>query len=342
MNTACAGEASGRRRRTLFRGPGWGALPLLVWLACSQATPPGQEPHGAEGAAGPVLTVRESAQGVEVLDGPAPVLFYQRSQKDLDGQYARSNYVHPLMSLDGDVLTEDFPEDHPHHRGIFWAWHQLWAGEERLGDGWALEDFVTDVARVETSTTAGQARIETRVLWRSPRFREGAPFIEERTTIVAHPVVEDARAVDFEIALRARASGIRIGGSEDEKGYGGFSARVQMPEGVVFTGPEGPVRPRNLQVEAGPWIDVSGPYGEGREVSGLTLLCHPDNPGFPQPWILRQTGSMQNAVFPGRDAVGVPTEAPLVLRYRLVVHRGNARRADIERWQAAYADAEGS
>jgi hypothetical protein len=46
---------------------------------------------------------------------------------------------------------------------------------------------------------------------------------------------------------------------------------------------------------------------------------------------------MQNPVFPGREAVDVPAERPLVLRYRLVVHRGTASHDDIERWQADYA-----
>jgi hypothetical protein len=161
--------------------------------------------------------------------------------------------------------------------------------------------------------------------------------VEERTVITVHPVAGDARAIDFEIALRALAPGIRIGGSEDPKGYGGFSVRVRMPDGLVFTGEKGPVIPEELQVAAGPWVDLSAPYGADGETSGVTILVHPDNPGFPQPWILRQKGSMQNPVFPGREAVEVPTDDPLVLRYRLVVHRGGARSADMERWQAEYA-----
>jgi hypothetical protein len=84
-------------------------------------------------------------------------------------------------------------------------------------------------------------------------------------------------------------------------------------------------------------FDLSAPYGERGEVSGVTLLGHPRNPGFPQPWILRQRESMQNAVFPGREAVDVPTERPLVLRYRLVVHRGEARLEAIEEWQSELA-----
>ncbi len=281
--------------------------------------------------------IRESSEGLAVHEGGQLVLFYQRERKDHQGRYARNNYVHPLMSLDGEVLTEDFPPDHLHQRGVFWAWHQLWAGEERLGDGWILEDFVTDVDDLETHVDADAARIQVVLLWRSPRFRAGEAFVEERTALTARRAERDARAIDFEIALRALAPGIRIGGSEDAKGYGGFSVRVRMPEGLAFTGAGGPVTPEETAVRAGPWVDVSAPWGPDGATSGVTILIHPDTPGFPPPWILRRQGSMQNPVFPGAEPVPLSMEEPLVLRYRLVVHRGGAKSEEIQAWQAEYA-----
>lgn len=93
--------------------------------------------------------VQENEQGSLVSEGGQPVLFYQRAARSLDGKFERANYVHPLYDLDGSVLTEDFPADHRHHRGIFWAWHQLWIGEKKIGDAWATEDFVWEVTKVE-------------------------------------------------------------------------------------------------------------------------------------------------------------------------------------------------
>jgi len=317
----------------------WTSALLMVLVAaagCLRAQDP-----ASEGEEGPRLEIHTTGEGVEVRDGGDLVLFYQRAPKDHEGEYARSNYVHPLMSLDGDVLTEDFPADHLHQRGIFWAWHQLWNGEQRLGDGWILEDFAADVEQVETSLTDDSARLEARVAWRSPWFRGGESFVEERTAITVHPVVEVARAIDFEIALRATAPGIRIGGSEDPKGYGGFSVRARMPEGLVFTAAAGPVSPEELQVKAGPWVDLSGPYGADGAVSGISILTHPTSPGFPQPWILRQTNSMQNPVFPGRGAVALPVDTPVVLRYRLIVHRGQVTVDQVSRWQEAWGSSRG-
>ena len=67
----------------------------------------------------PALKAVTNDDGVWVQEGDAKVLFYQRRPKSKDGKYTRANYVHPLMDLDGETLTEDFPADHPHHRGIF-------------------------------------------------------------------------------------------------------------------------------------------------------------------------------------------------------------------------------
>jgi len=67
------------------------------------------------------------------------------------------------------------------------------------------------------------------------------------------------------------------------------------------------------------------------------VLTHPSTTGFPQAWILRARGSMQNAVYPGREPMAIPRDRPVILRYRIVLHRGELAAADIERLQAAYA-----
>ena len=81
------------------------------------------------------MRIAKDSQGYWFYEGDTKVLFYQAERKALpDGQAARSNYFHPLYDLDGNVLTEDFPKDHIHHRGIFWAWHQvLINGKRRAG-----------------------------------------------------------------------------------------------------------------------------------------------------------------------------------------------------------------
>jgi hypothetical protein len=46
---------------------------------------------------------------------------------------------------------------------------------------------------------------------------------------------------------------------------------------------------------------------------------------------------MQNAVYPGQHPVALPKGKPVILRYRLVLHRGELAPARIKQLQAEYA-----
>ncbi len=279
---------------------------------------------------------RETEQGVELLDGEAPVLFYQKAIKSPNGEYFINNYIHPLYSLKGDTLTEEFPKDHLHHRGIFWAWHQVYIGNQNVGDGWIMENVSYDVVSVETSKNKSEAQLKTHVLWKSLLFQDSKPFIEEHTTITIFKAKENFRIIDFEILLKPLVSDVFLGGSDNEKGYGGFSWRTRLPEDVVFTSSEGPVTPQTLQIESGPWMDLSASFEEEGMYSGLSVICHPSTPNYVAPWILRQQKSMQNIVFPGREKVKLSMDKPLTLRYRLVVHGGSAGDIDLANLQFEY------
>jgi hypothetical protein len=49
----------------------------------------------------------------------------------------------------------------------------------------------------------------------------------ESVLITVHRDSSGFRKINFEISLSPLIDGIRIGGSDDEKGYGGFSARIK-------------------------------------------------------------------------------------------------------------------
>ena len=287
------------------------------------------------------IRVTEQDEGFLFEEGPQRVLFYQLKPKSLNGKYTRSNYIHPLYDLNGQVLTEDFPADHLHQRGIFWAWHQVLIGGKRIANHWTTEDSIWHVRKTEV-LPGGDHSAALRVMldWKSPRWVDShgkqKPFVEETTAVRVHRAERDLRKIDFEIRLLALEDKMRLGGSDDVKGYGGFSARIRLPEDIRFAGRGGPVTPENTSVEAGPWVDFVGSFDSSGVPSGVAVLCHPSVPGFPQRWILRAAGSMQNPVYPGREAVPLRRGRPLTLRYRLVIHRGELSRARLEELQAEY------
>ena len=282
------------------------------------------------------FSFKESEQGIELFEKGKPVFYYQRKPKSLTGKYVCNNYIHPLYTMDGDPLTEEFPADHPHHRGIFWAWHQVFVGDQNIGDSWEMKNISQEITGLHTEVLESAALLNLEVYWKSTAWKNGQPFIHEHTTILVHSTEEGARIIDFEISLKAMVPGVSIGGSDDEKGYGGFSTRIKMPDDLAFTSVNGPVIPQELQIKAGPWMDFSGSFGSDSQKSGLTVLCHPTTPNYPAPWILRQKTSMQNCVFPGRQRIELPLNKPVVLRYRLVVHKGSAANIDISGMQAEY------
>jgi hypothetical protein len=276
-------------------------------------------------------------------EGKDSILTYQASEKSINGKFVRSNYIHPLYTLDGAVLTEDFPADHLHHRGIFWSWHQLYIGNKRIGDGWEIQNFKWEVGSVKEIKQKDHSKaIQTTVLWKSPLWTDKngveKAFVKETTTITVYPKQSHYRCIDIEIALLALEPNMKIGGSKDEKGYGGFSPRIKLSDDVEFTSPSGKITPTNLPIPASEWMDISGSLIKNGVATGMTILCNPKNPGFPNPWILRAKKSMQNAVFPypGAKAVPLSNKKPTVLRYRLVIHDGNANTIPIAEIYKSY------
>ena len=273
-------------------------------------------------ASEPLTAIRENG-GVRVRQGDRPVLFFQQETKDLNGKWPRANYVHPLYNAAGDrVITEDFPDDHGHHRGIFWAWHQVKVGGRQLGDAWLCRDFQWEVKSVEFVSPASPLSLKTVTHWKSPEWLDDSgqvvPFVEERVTMTIHALEANRRIIDFEITLRALVSNVEIGGSEDRKGYGGFSPRVRLSTDQTFRGERGLLEPQTTAVDAGSWVEIDG---DEFRIKVSADRSNPPPVGAPEPtlWILRRQRSMQNAVFPGRRCVPLSREEPTVLKYRLEI-----------------------
>jgi len=283
---------------------------LLLGVACANASSFEIDTHGGRAV---------------IREGGHDVLVFQLETRSLDGQWPRSSYVHPLFDLEGQVLTEDFPEDHRHQRGVFWAWHQLWVGEEWVADPWLCDRIEWGNPEVGALVTPGMAQLTVARDWVVEDFGR---VVRETVQITVFPAEEDMRAIDFDLRFRALLDTVRLGGSDDDKGYGGFSTRIRLPDDPVFLGQSGEVQPQRTAVRGGGWMDVSGTYDGA--VQGMTILVHPTNPGFPTEWILRASESQQNAAWPGREPVSLSTDTDLVLRYRLLIHRGRPGARQIE------------
>ena len=263
---------------------------------------------------------REEKEGFLLLEDGQPRFFYRILPKSNTGKFNRANYVHPLYGLEGEVLTEDFPEDHPHHHGIFWAWHQLYANGERIADPWLNEGISWKVVETNTEVQGPNANLVSEIHW--IETLEDKAIIKEDLSIYFERLEEDVFTILFNITLTALTDGVAIGGSEDAKGYGGFSPRLVLPEDVNFHSTNGEVKPDVLPVQAGPWMNLRGRFGlPDSDPSGIIIMGEPDKLPSYQGWILRSADSMQNMAFPGRDPVSILKGESLRFRNQLVVHR---------------------
>lgn len=310
---------------------------LLSWslafgLACilsgCQAAP--SEPSAFE-------WVGDGVEGLQLQEQGKDVLFFQLAPKSLEGAYPRANYVHPLYDVAGDIVTEDFPEDHRHHRGIFWAWHQLMLNGEQVADPWSCENIEWKEPQeagewVQTETHTESAKMRVVRNWLVPRPShpdESIEILRETVSLKVLPARDGVRIIDFDLRFRALREGVALGGSDDAKGYGGFSPRIRLSDDTKFNGQVGETEPERNAVDAGKWMNVTRTL-DGK-MKGVAILVHPSHPDPSSKWILRPTRSMQNLQWPGQAPTPLSTHSDTRLRYRLVLHSGELDHERLER-----------
>ncbi len=274
--------------------------------------------------------ITEDENGILLAEDGRKVFFYQKAPKSYQGKSERCNYIHPLYGINEQILTQDFPldthTDHLHQRGVYWAWHQIYIGTKRIGDAWINADFEWDIIWTNVQKYRDSCVIAATVLWKSPLWldKQGVKkaFAREDISFKVHPAEDNFRVLDFSIQITALEDSLFIGGSEDDKGYGGFSIRLDPGDGLSFKNESGSVEAERTALDAGPWMNIIGDWDEELSDEGVIMISHTHNPGHPQPWIIRTEKSMQNAMYPGRVPVMIPPEEPLRLKYRVIVYQG--------------------
>jgi hypothetical protein len=313
------------------------AVAFLLLLLAKIARTPASEMSFVEESEPPdtALTVLDAGQKVltYVYGDTLPV--------GVNPRFTRSSYIHPLHSLDGRVLTQDFPRDHFHHHGLFWAWPVVEVRGLKTSNWEPREPPLRQlfVRWIKREAAGGEARLVVENIWKLGGTQDVA---EEIVTISVHGATLYGRAIDIEIVLRPVGGPITLRGApEDNKAYSGLCFRGLAFEGsdaAVFRGgavttDEGPLAADSTG-RAFRWADIS----TGAE--GVAIFVSPDHPGYPIPWLVRNSyAGILNPCWPGLPGATLAAGVPVSLRYRVYVHRGDCASGRVkEAFEAYLAD----
>jgi hypothetical protein len=287
-----------------------------------------------EGSPGLTVTADTARGFYDVADAGRPVLRYNHGAvpppPGIATNFTRGDYLMPVFGPWGELLTDDYPPDHPHHRGIGWSWPVTRWGDE-VRDIWAVAGVW---ARPEAIRRAegghALAVVEALNVW---KWGDTNPIVREEVTVRTFRADRGHRIIDIELRLTALADGVAIGG-RPHGGYGGFGLRAQPAEARNITRLTDPpeTRPRRS------WLDYSGRFKGATAASGIAILESPDNPLYPSE--LKEYPDLNYVMpaFPGEREVPLRRDAPLVLRHRLWLHPGHPDTSALAAVWRAYAD----
>jgi hypothetical protein len=302
-------------------------LGMVLLISVMSVSAAGQTEHDTRMSA----RVVEPGGQVVLSEGDRPILLYNaRTVEPPEGyidlvheanrKYARprSGYIHPLFGPDGEKLTLDWSTDHPHHRGIYWAWPEV-QYHGQTGDLHALQHvYSRPVGDPATTATDTFARVEARNVW---LWEDEEPIVFERVTITAHARTDDgSRAIDLELRFEALDDGVTLARRETNL-YGGLNTRLAPITNMQLqhhADDEG-ARPRRA------WSLARGTWQGGKQPITLAILEHPDNPDYPGDWIYYEYLPWFQPTFPRAGTrYTLARGEPLVLRYRYLVIPGLA------------------
>ena len=252
---------------------------------------------------------------ITLVENGKPVLVYNEGVQLPPGvpeDRARCCYVHPIYTPAGVAVTDDFPKDHYHHRGLFWAWPVVKVD----GQAYDLWMKMKDIRHRPVSAKTAGNRLTAVNEW----IAGDRPIVREQVTITAHPAQGSAREFDLALRLEALGKSVTLAGAPDRgKSYGGLNVRF-APRTATVIRTESGVLPKDEDLNPRQWAELEATY-EGRRA---VLRITPDsaNPGAPHQWCLREYGFI-GASFPGKteqvqDDI-LESGSPLVLKYRIRV-----------------------
>jgi hypothetical protein len=285
------------------------------------------------------------------IAGPDPS--FPGADKSLTGAELMKPVLWPILAASGTYVSRAWPlaqvdeekdlkTDHPHQRGIWFA-HENVNGSDYWNSYTAKNHgkvTLLKVGEIKNGKTSGS--VASTFQWTGI---DGKPVLTESRVMTFYDQ-PDMRTIDFDITLTAIGQ-VKFGDAKD----GSFGMRLrpvlQEDQGTGhILNAEGMAGEKAAWGKQSDWCDYSGEIAG--EKLGVAILDHPANPGHPVRWHVRAYGLFAANPFalglagfiPDKTQDGSKTlEAgqSFRFRYRVIVHPGDAKTADIAGAWTKYA-----
>jgi hypothetical protein len=246
----------------------------------------------------------------------------------------RRPLFYPVIGPDGFGLTEfgkphDPTGSHAHHYSL-WIAHNDVNGN----DFWSEKGGV--IAH-EQFALQEDGPVFCRLVQKTRWIAKGIELLKESRRTTLYQQLVGFRIMDIDLEFTpAGAEPVTFG----KTSFGFLAARVAQSMTVFDGGGEirnsnGDLNEAAAHFKHANWIDLSGPISED-QWGGIAIFDSPRNPNHPSGWHCRNDG-WAGASFNLDAPYTLEPGAKLQLRYRILLHSGNASSGEVARRYAEYA-----
>ena len=191
--------------------------------------------------------------------------------------YGRSGFIHPVMTPKGSVVTDAFPQGHPHQHGLMFAWTSA-EYDGKPVDFWNSQKKQARIEHVET-LHAGDDRIEVKLKHVITADRDQPLTVLHETwtlTRVPHDTMNVFDLVSVQTNITDKPLIIR------QYKYGGMCIRGTADWATQYN----MLTSEGLDTIKGnhtrpSWVAMFGSINNAP--AGIAAMSHPDNDQSPQP-----------------------------------------------------------
>lgn len=239
-------------------------------------------------------------------------------------EFEKYPFFYPVNGPSKASVTSMRNANYPHHSSLFFGCDRVNGGnwwQEGLERGQIIS------LRADILESGGEkAVVENECIWRRPGA--DAPVKDKRKITVTVPS-KDKFFLDFDVTMEMLED-VTILKTNHSLFSGRMDPDLAVINGGTMINSEGDTGEKGTFGKRAAWMDY---YGERMgKTEGMAILQHPSNEWFPSPWFTRDYGfySPTPMYWPENDEkTELKKGEEIKLRYRVIVHSGNEKEADI-------------